>query len=67
MNEESELTYSQAKARLDHIESQLQDPAIDIDLLEELVKEAAGLIDFCNARIARVQTSVKDVFGQAAA
>ncbi len=56
-----QMKYSKAVKRLDEIISQIENEAVDVDELAAQVKEAAGLIRLCKAKIDKAQMQVKQV------
>lgn len=54
----TDLTYSSAVAELDAILEELEDDALDVDVLAERVERASLLIRFCRTRITSARTQV---------
>lgn len=59
--DESELTYASAVAELDAILDELEDDALDVDVLAERVERASLLIRFCRTRITSARTQVAKI------
>jgi len=59
--DESELDYSSAVAELDDILLELEDEALDVDVLAEKVERASLLIRFCRTRITSARTQVEQI------
>jgi exodeoxyribonuclease VII small subunit len=59
--DESELDYSSAVAELDDILLELEDEALDVDVLAERVERASLLIRFCRTRITSARTQVEQI------
>lgn len=59
--EEQELSYSTAVAELDEILAELEDEALDVDILGDRVSRASELISFCRERITSAQTQVEQI------
>ena len=57
----SELGYAEALAELEEILDQLDDDALDVDVLSSQVERAAELIRFCRGRIREAQLSVEEI------
>ena len=49
-------TYSQAISRLEQIVSQIDNNELDIDQLADKIKEANGLIAFCQSKLTKART-----------
>ena len=49
-------TYSQAISRLEQIVSQIDNNELDIDQLADKIKEANGLIAFCQRKLTKADT-----------
>ena len=59
--ETDELTYSTAVAELDAILNELEDEALDVDVLASRVERASVLIRFCRGRITSAKTQVEQI------
>jgi exodeoxyribonuclease VII small subunit len=59
--DEPELDYSSAVAELDDILLELEDEALDVDVLAERVERASLLIRFCRTRITSARTQVEQI------
>ena len=59
--DESELDYSSAVSELDDILLELEDEALDVDVLAERVERASLLIRFCRTRITSARTQVEQI------
>lgn len=59
--EEQELSYSTAVTELDEILAELEDEALDVDILGDRVSRASELISFCRERITSAQTQVEQI------
>jgi len=57
----AELDYSSAVAELDDILLELEDEALDVDVLAERVERASVLIRFCRSRITSARTQVEQI------
>lgn len=57
----SEIGYADAVAELDEILDELDDEAIDIDVLSERVERAAQLISICRSRISAANSRVASI------
>jgi exodeoxyribonuclease VII small subunit len=55
------LTYTEAMAELDRILREIEDEALDVDVLAARVKRAAELVRFCRARIRNATREVERV------
>jgi len=55
------LTYTEAMAELDRILREIEDEALDVDVLAARVKRAAELVRFCRARIRNATREVEQV------
>ena len=55
------LDYSSAVAELDEILAELEDEALNVDILADRVKRASELITFCRARITSAKTQVEQI------
>ena len=56
-----ELDYASAAAELDAILAELEDEAVNVDLLAERVRRASELITFCRERITAAKTEVDHI------
>ncbi len=56
-----ELTYTSAVSELDEILLELEDEALDVDVLAERVERASTLIRFCRTRITSARTQVSKI------
>ena len=56
-----DLTYSSAVAELDAILNELEDEALDVDVLASRVERASVLIRFCRGRITSARTQVEQI------
>lgn len=54
-------TYAEALAELDDILGELEDEALDVDVLSERVERASQLIRFCRERITTARTQVQQI------
>lgn len=61
MNEEKELTYSEALAELEKIIKEMESGEIDVDTLTEKVKRADYLCNFCLSRLKKVDDEVRSI------
>jgi len=59
--EEQELSYQTAVTELDEILAELEDEALDVDILGDRVARASELISFCRERITSAQTQVEQI------
>ena len=59
-----ELGYAEAMEELESILEQLDDDAVDVDLLSTRVERAAELIRFCRGRIRAAQLSVEEIVAE---
>ena len=55
------ISYADAVAELDDILSELEDEAVDVDVLSERVERASTLIRFCRDRITSARTQVHQI------
>jgi exodeoxyribonuclease VII small subunit len=55
------MTYAQAVARLEEIMNAVQGGKVDVDELAGLLKEATGLLHFCNEKLYKVDEEVKSL------
>ncbi len=55
------LTYTEAMAELDRILREIEDEALDVDVLAARVRRAAELVRFCRARIRNATREVEQV------
>lgn len=60
-DEADDLTYTSAVAELDEILLELEDEALDVDVLAERVERASTLIRFCRTRITSARTQVSKI------
>lgn len=58
---DAELDYSTAVAELDEILTELEDEALNVDILTERVKRASELISFCRERITSAKLGVEQI------
>ena len=58
---DDDLTYRRAQLELEGILAELEDDAVDVDVLAEKVRRAATLIRFCRARITEAQMEIEQV------
>jgi len=56
-----ELTYTSAVSELDEILLELEDDALDVDVLADRVERASKLIRFCRSRITSARTQVSKI------
>lgn len=56
-----DMKYSKAIKKLDEIIDKIEGGEIDVDDLSDKVKEAAGLIRICKAKIEKAEMEVKKV------
>jgi exodeoxyribonuclease VII small subunit len=56
-----ELNYADAIAELDDILHELEDDALDVDILSDRVERAAVLIKFCRTRITAAKMQVEQI------
>ena len=56
----TELTYSDAYAKLEDLVEQLEDGGIQLDQLAEKVKQANEWIAICENKLRNIETEVKD-------
>jgi len=61
MAKKKELSFTEARARLDEILSEVESDAGDVDQLAAKVREAAELIRFCRDRLAAARHEVTQV------
>lgn len=59
MNENNNMSYAQAMARLEVIMNSIQSGALDIDSLAGVLKEADEIIKFCKNKLYKVDEEVK--------
>lgn len=59
MNENNNMSYAQAMARLEEIMNSIQSGALDIDSLAGVLKEADEIIKFCKNKLYKVDEEVK--------
>lgn len=60
-DEADDLTYTSAVAELDEILLELEDEALDVDVLADRVERASTLIRFCRTRITSARTQVSKI------
>ena len=58
---EQEMTYKKAMEEIEAIVKSLEDNQLDIDVLGERVKRAAGLIEFCKSKLRDTEEEVEKV------
>lgn len=58
------MTYAKAIARLEEIMALVQSGKMDIDALTEILKEASSLLQFCKARLFKVDDEVKSLLNE---
>lgn len=63
MSSTDDIGYADAMTELDSILAELDDDAIDIDVLSERVERAAELIAVCRNRISAAQQRVAAIVG----
>ena len=56
-----DLDYASAVAELDEILNELEDEALNVDILADRVKRASELITFCRTRITSAKTQVEQI------
>ena len=59
--DELPISYAEAIAELDDILAELEDEALDVDVLSERVERASTLIRFCRDRISSARTQVHQI------
>ena len=57
-------TYSDAKARLEKIVSQIDNNALEIDVLAEKIKEANGIIAFCSDKLPKADKEIEKLLSE---
>ncbi len=57
-------TYSQAISRLEQIVSQIDNNELDIDQLADKIKEANGLIAFCQSKLTKADTEIEKILAE---
>ena len=57
-------TYSQAISRLEQIVSQIDNNELDIDQLADKIKEANGLIVFCQSKLTKADTEIEKILAE---
>lgn len=62
--ETESIGYADALAELEEILDELEDPAIDIDVLSARVERAATLIKICRGRISAAQDKVTGIVAE---
>ncbi|MDW3176769.1 MAG: exodeoxyribonuclease VII small subunit [Acidimicrobiia bacterium] len=60
-DEADNLTYTSAVAELDEILLELEDEALDVDVLADRVERASTLVRFCRTRITSARTQVSKI------
>lgn len=60
-NSSDALDYASALAELDGILAELEDEALDVDILADRVERASVLIRFCRGRITSARTQVEQI------
>lgn len=58
------LTYNKAYSELSRLVEQIEDDEIQLDTLAEKVKQAKGLIDYCEIRLRTIDGEVKEVLSE---
>ncbi len=58
---DQDLDYAAAVAELDDILNELEDEALNVDILADRVKRASELITFCRSRITSAKTQVEQI------
>jgi len=58
---EDQPSYAEALAELDDILAELEDEALDVDVLSDRVERASELIRFCRERITTARTQVQQI------
>lgn len=56
-----DLDYASAVNELDEILNELEDEALNVDILADRVKRASELITFCRSRITSAKTQVEQI------
>ena len=56
-----DLNYADALAELEEILDELEDEALDVDILSDRVARASTLIRFCRSRITSARTEVSQI------
>lgn len=56
-----ELTYKQATTELEKIFKELESDKLDIDDLENKVKQAADLIEFCKEKLVKTDDEIERI------
>ncbi len=59
-----EIGYAQALAELDSILEEIEDDAVDVDVLAARVKRAAELLRVCRARITAAKVEVTQIVAE---
>ena len=57
-------TYSQAISRLELIVSQIDNNELDIDQLADKIKEANGLIAFCQSKLTKADAEIEKILAE---
>jgi len=60
----SELTYKTAMEELQNIIKEIEQPAVDVDVLAERVKRATTLIKFCKDKLRIAEDEVQKALGE---
>ena len=55
------VTYKEATAKLEKILKDLEDNELDIDDLEQKVKQAADMIEFCKEKLLRTDIEIEKI------
>src|SRR5262245_3239301 len=67
MSKKKELTFAEARARLDEILAEVEHEDGDVDQLAARVREAAELIRFCRDRLSSARAQVTEVVAELSA
>ena len=67
MTKKKDLTFAEARARLDEILAEVENEGGDVDQLAARVREAAELIRFCRDRLSAARQQVTQVVAELAA
>ena len=57
-------TYSEAMARLEKIVGQIDNNALEIDVLAEKIKEANGIIAFCSDKLTKADKEIEKLLSE---
>ena len=57
-------TYSQAISRLEQIVSQIDNNELEIDELADKIKEANGLIAFCQSKLTKADAEIEKILAE---